>query len=66
MSRLDRYGDPIEEHDGAPDDCGDCGNGHPADCDGGWRGEDHLGRPRPCLECKPHLKKLITRKKESA
>lgn len=24
-------------------------------CQGGWLGTDHLGRPIPCLSCKPHL-----------
>lgn len=25
-------------------------------CDGsGWAGEDHAGRPRVCLHCRPHL-----------
>lgn len=28
---------------------------HPADCRGGWLGEDAKGRPRPCLACRPHL-----------
>lgn len=26
-------------------------------CDGGWLGYDRDGRPFPCLECRPHLRR---------
>lgn len=50
MSRLDRYGDPVEV------DQADVDERHEPDCPG-WRGEDHAGRPRPCLICRPHLRR---------
>lgn len=42
--RRDRDGEPLEE---------------PAElehrCTGGWLEDDHAGRARPCLVCRPHL-----------
>lgn len=28
---------------------------HRPDCEGGWLPDHPDGRPRPCLECRPHL-----------
>jgi hypothetical protein len=55
MGRLDRYGDPIENDDaGGPGR--DAGTDHDPRCHGGWLGEDAVGRPIPCLACRPHLR----------
>lgn len=51
MGRLDRYGDPIDDHP----DSGDIQPEHDPLCRDGWLGEDHAGRPIPCLTCRPHL-----------
>lgn len=47
MTRLDRWGDPIEDEEPDPIHR----------CDGGWLGEDDQGRPIPCLTCRPHLER---------
>lgn len=49
MSRLDRYGEVIEDDDDQP-------ALHDPRCEAGWLGDDDLGRPIPCLQCRPHLK----------
>ena len=28
---------------------------HDPRCEAGWLGDDELGRPIPCLQCRPHL-----------
>lgn len=52
MTRYSRYGDVIDE----ADDADDVSPEHEEICVGGWLGEDHLGRPIPCLQCRPHLR----------
>lgn len=47
MTRYDRYGDHLDEDDLDPS--------HDQTCRDGWLGEDHQGRPIPCLKCRPHL-----------
>ncbi|WP_157180459.1 hypothetical protein [Protofrankia coriariae] len=37
---------------------------HPADCTG-WLGEDNEGRARPCLTCRPWLRRRLRRGKRS-
>lgn len=32
---------------------------HSPDCREGWLGEDDAGRPIPCFECRPHLRRLL-------
>lgn len=51
MTRYDRYGEPIDDDEPTAYS--------PAEhqCDQGWLGEDHDGRPIPCLVCRPHLRK---------
>ena len=44
----DRYGEP------EPPKCRD------PRCRRGWVGHDDEGRPIPCLDCKPHLRKTST------
>lgn len=49
MGRLDRYGDPVD------DETEDNTAAHDPRCRRGWLGDDHAGRPIPCLTCRPHL-----------
>ncbi|WP_157514994.1 hypothetical protein [Nocardioides sp. J54] len=53
MSRVDRYGDPIEDEPEEAD------RWHDPRCRDGWLGEDLQGRPVPCLQCRPHLLRLL-------
>lgn len=58
MTRLDRYGDPVEEDEDQVSGSGQVRgtSHHDPDCRDGWLGEDADGRPVPCLECRPHLR----------
>ncbi|MCP2255089.1 hypothetical protein LY13_003863 [Prauserella aidingensis] len=70
MSRLDRYGEPLDDDERTTDPAtgddirttdvwskGPDSSRTPAEpheCDHGWLDRD-AERPRPCLICKPHL-----------
>lgn len=49
MTRLDRYGDPID------DQVAELEWPHDGRCRAGWLGEDAAGHPIPCPTCRPHL-----------
>ncbi|MET4166109.1 MULTISPECIES: hypothetical protein [Gordonia] len=49
--RLDRTGEPI-------DDEGPTLPAHDPACDAGWIGGRDADHPRPCLQCRPHLRQL--------
>lgn len=51
MSKLDRYGDDIDDSPNIADDW------HDPYCLDGWLGEDLDGHPIPCLDCRPHLRR---------
>lgn len=48
MGRLDRFGEPIDDDDVDEPP-------HDPRCVDGLLGDDPLGRPIPCLTCRPHL-----------
>lgn len=49
MTRLDRYGDEIDDDEVT--------TAHATECLDGWLGEDIDGHPIPCLDCRPHLRR---------
>jgi hypothetical protein len=63
MSRLDRYGEPVEDDD-KPDFSLNgrqpplnANDPHDPRCRAGWLGDDEHDHPIPCLQCRPHLKR---------
>ncbi|MDV7101654.1 hypothetical protein R4227_16405 [Gordonia amicalis] len=74
MSRLDRTGEPIDDgvcstqgtrgvdltdtlFRGSTEKSSPMAD-HDPRCDGGWLGGRDADHPRPCLQCRPHLRQL--------
>lgn len=49
--RLDRTGEPVSDDEGARPV-------HDPRCNGGWLTPADSTAPLPCLQCKPHLRRL--------
>ncbi|MDF3305610.1 hypothetical protein P3H15_11320 [Rhodococcus sp. T2V] len=65
MTRLDRTGEPVDEHEArassrvAKAEPAQVRPPHNPDCRSGWLGADLDDRPIPCLQCRPHLARIV-------